>query len=64
MFLQIIFLTKLLHAYVQCVYIVKVKYHIAESKALVEVDRPMKALSMHSFVYKSQIIREKLSKFS
>ena len=33
-------LTKLLHAYVQCVHIVKTKYDIAESKAVVGVDQP------------------------
>ena len=33
---------------------------MAESKAVVGVDRPMKALSVH--IYKSHI-REKLSKF-
>ena len=38
---------KLLHAYVQCVYIVSVKYQIAPSKAVVGVDRPIQALSMH-----------------
>ena len=45
---------KLLHAYVQCVYIVSAKYQIAPSKyqiapskAVVGVDRPIKALSMH-----------------
>ena len=38
---------KLLHAYVQCVYIVSAKYQIAPSKAVVGVDRPMKAPSMH-----------------
>ena len=43
----VFFLTKLLHAYVQCVYIVKTMYQIAESEAVVGVDRPMKALSMH-----------------
>ena len=41
------FLTKLLHAYVQCVYIVLAKYQIAPSKTVVRVDRPMKAPSMH-----------------
>ena len=41
------FWTKLLRAYVQCVYIVKANYQIAPSKAVVGVDRPMKALSMH-----------------
>ena len=55
------FRTKLLHAYVQCVYIVKATYQIAPSKTVVGVDRPMKAPSMH--IYKSPI-REKLSKFS
>ena len=40
--------TKLLHAYVQCDYIVKVKYQITPSKAVVGVDRHMKALSMHT----------------
>ena len=38
---------KLLHAYVQCVYIVSAKYPIAPSKAAVGVDWPIKALSMH-----------------
>ena len=38
---------KLLHAYVQCVYIVSAKYQIVPSKAVVGVDRPIKALSMH-----------------
>ena len=38
---------ELLHAYVQCVYIVSAKYPIAPSKAVVGVDRPIKALSMH-----------------
>ena len=32
---------------VQCVYIVLAKYQIAPSKAVVGVDRPLKALSMH-----------------
>ena len=40
----IFFWTKLLHAYIQCVYIVKAKYQIAPSKAVVGVDWPMKAL--------------------
>ena len=38
---------KLLHAYVHCVYIVLTKYQIASSKAVVGVDWPIKALSMH-----------------
>ena len=38
---------KLLHAYVQYVNIVSAKYQIAPSKAVVGVDRPIKALSMH-----------------
>ena len=38
---------KLLHAYVQCVYIVSAKYQIAPSKAVVGVEGPIKALSMH-----------------
>ena len=41
------FQTKLLGAYVQYVYIVAAKYEIAPSKAVVGVDRPIKALSMH-----------------
>ena len=41
------FIVKLLQAYVQCVYIEWAKYQIAPSKAVVEVDRPMKAPSMH-----------------
>ena len=54
------FWTKLLHAYVQCVYIVQAKYQIVPSKAVVGIDQPMKALSMHIQSH----IREKLSKFS
>ena len=42
---------KLLHAYVQYVYIVYTKYQIAPSKAVVGVDRPIKALSL--YIYKS-----------
>ena len=38
---------KLLHAFVQSVYIVSAKYQIAPPKAVVGVDRPIKALSMH-----------------
>ena len=38
---------KLLHAYVQCVYIVSAKYKIDQSKAVEGVERPLKALSMH-----------------
>ena len=41
------FQIKLLHAYVQYVYIVAAKHQIAPSKAVVVVDRPIKALSMH-----------------
>ena len=44
---NIFFPTKLLHAYVQCVYIVYAKYQIAPLKAVIGVDRPMKAPSMH-----------------
>ena len=39
------FLTKLIHTYVQCVNIVKAKYQMAASKAVIAVDRPMYALS-------------------
>ena len=39
--------TKLLHVYNQCVCIVKGKYQIVLPKAVVGVDRPMKALSIH-----------------
>ena len=35
------------NAYVQCVYIVQEKYQIAPLKAVVGVDRAMKAPSMH-----------------
>ena len=52
--------TRLLHAYVQCVYIVHAKYQIAPSKAVVGVDLPMKALSMHI----QKPYKGKLSKFS
>ena len=41
------FQIKLLHAYVQYVYIVVAKLQIAPSKAEVGVDWPIKALSMH-----------------
>ena len=41
------FQIKLLHAFVQYVYIVVAKHQIAPSKAVVGVDQPMKALSMH-----------------
>ena len=41
------FQTKLLHAYVQCVFIVKATYQTAQSKTVVGLDRPMKAPSMH-----------------
>ena len=41
----IIFCTKLLHSYAQCVYIVKANYQIAGSKVVVRVDRPVYALS-------------------
>ena len=44
---NLFFRTKLLHAYVQCVYIVKVTYQIAPSKNVVGGDQPMKAPSMH-----------------
>ena len=47
-------------SYVQCVYIVLAKYQIAPSKAVVVVDWPMKAPSMHI----QSPIREKLSKLS
>ena len=40
-------LTILLHAYVQYVYIMYTRYQIAPSKAVVGVDREIKALSMH-----------------
>ena len=43
----IFFSTRLLHAYGQYFYIVKEKYQIAPLKAVVGVDRPMKAPSMH-----------------
>ena len=43
----IFFSTRLLHAYVQCVYIVSTKYQMVPLKAVVEVDWPMKAPSMH-----------------
>ena len=39
--------TILLHAYVQYVYIMYTRYQIASSKAVVGVDRHIKALSMH-----------------
>ena len=42
-FVNFFFWTKFLHAYVQCIYIVEAKYQIAASKAVVGVDRPIKA---------------------
>ena len=44
---KLFFQTKLLNTYVQYVYIVGAKYQNAPSKAVVGVDRPIKALSMH-----------------
>ena len=41
------FQIKLVHAYVQYVYIVVAKHQIGPSKAVVGVDRPIKALSMY-----------------
>ena len=46
-FYQKKFRTKLLQVYVRCVYIGEATYQIAPSKAVVGVDRPMKAPSMH-----------------
>ena len=43
----IFFQIKLLHAYVQYVYIVAAKHQFAPSKAVVVVDRTIRALSMH-----------------
>ena len=54
------FWTKLLHAYVQCAYIVSAKYQIAPSKAVVGVDRPLR----HHLCMYRRPIREILSKFS
>ena len=45
--LSIFFSTRLLHAYVQCVYTVSAKYQIAPLKVVVGVDWPMKAPSVH-----------------
>ena len=57
LFKNYFFQTKLLHAYVQCVYIVLAKYQIAPSKAVVGVGRPMKAQSMHiQKPYKGKIV--------
>ena len=44
---KLFFQTKLLHAYVQCVYIVKATYQTDPSKTVVGVDRPMKAPTLH-----------------
>ena len=54
--------TKLLHAYVQCVYIVSAKYQIVPSKAEVGVDL-ISPWRHHLCIYK-HLIRQKLSKFS
>ena len=54
---KIFFKTKFLHAYIQFVYIVQVNYQIAISKAVVEVNRYLKALSMHIHKpYKGKIV--------
>ena len=50
---------KLLHTNVQCVYIVWAKYQIVSAKAVVRVDFPTYALSMHKqnalrIIYKGQ----------
>ena len=42
----IFFLIKLLHAYVQCVYIVQAKYQMAPSNAVVGVDWPMQRINL------------------
>ena len=44
---NLLFWTKLLHAYVQCVYIVKANYQIAPPKSVEGVGRPVYALSYH-----------------
>ena len=54
---NIFFGTRLLYAYVQCVYIVKTKYQIVLSKAVVGVDWPKK--EKYLSLYKSDI-REKI----
>ena len=50
---------KLLHAYVQCVYIVSAKYQIAPSKAVVGVDRPILESTIHAIQkpYKGIIVK-------
>ena len=53
-----IYQTKLFHAYVQYVYIVAAKYQIVPSKAVVGVDQPIKAPSMHiQKPYKWKIVK-------
>ena len=51
------FQTKLLHAYVQCVYFVLAKYQIAPSKAVVGVDLPMKVAMYIQKLYKGKIFQ-------
>ena len=52
------FLTNFLHAYFQYVYIVVAKYQIAPLKAVLGVDRPLKALSMSiQKPYKRKIVQ-------
>ena len=49
---KLILSTEFLNAYFYYFYIVKVKYWIHLSKAMVEVDRPIEVLSMHIQVYR------------
>ena len=56
--------TKLLHANVQCVYIVVAKYQIVSSKAVVRVDWPMYALFQHKHNPYLKASREKMAKFT
>ena len=59
-FVEIQFFNHIPSCICSIVYIAKPKYQIAESKAVVGVDRSMKALSMH----KQMRYYGKLSKFS
>ena len=46
-FIKKVYLMKKVNKHIQCVYIVSAKYQIAPSKAVVGLDLPIKALSMH-----------------
>ena len=56
--------TKLLHANVQCVYIVQAKYQIVSSEAVVRVDWPVYALFKHKHNPYLKASWKKMAKFT